>query len=98
MAELNERGCGFYSGVGNLLTFVSFYDTNMGVQVICGVGYSLENMVSQTKKYICVCGSCHPTDPSFCCQNYSLPSKFHIVLNLQLFYGCPELTQFSCTR
>ena len=31
--------------MGNLLTFVSFCDKNMGVRVICGVGYSLENTV-----------------------------------------------------
>ena len=43
--EMNEWGCGLYVGAGNLLTFVSFYDKNTGVQVICGAGYSLENMV-----------------------------------------------------
>ena len=31
--------------MGNLLTFVSFCDKNMGVQVICGAGYSPENTV-----------------------------------------------------
>ena len=45
MVEMNEWGCGLYSGTGNLLTFVSFWDKNTGVQVICGVGYSLENTV-----------------------------------------------------
>ena len=32
-------------GVGNLLSFVSFCDKNMGVRVICSVGYSPENTV-----------------------------------------------------
>ena len=41
-------GCGLYGGEGNLLNFVSFCDKNMGVQVICGVGYSLENTVVET--------------------------------------------------
>ena len=44
---MNEWGCGLYSGVGNPLTFVSFCDKNMGVQVICGAGYSPENTVYQ---------------------------------------------------
>ena len=45
MVEMNEWGCGLYGSVGNLLTFVSFCDKNMGVRVICGVGYSPENTV-----------------------------------------------------
>ena len=45
VVEMNEWGCGLYGGVGNLLTFVSFCDKNTGVQVICGAGYSAENMV-----------------------------------------------------
>ena len=32
-------------GAGNLLTFVSFCDKNMGVLVICSAGYSPENLV-----------------------------------------------------
>ena len=43
--EMNEWRCGLYSGAGNLLTFVSFCDKNTEVWVICGAGYSLENMV-----------------------------------------------------
>ena len=46
VVEMNEWGHGLYSSAGNLLTFVSFCDKNTGVQVICDVGYSLENMVS----------------------------------------------------
>ena len=45
MVEMNEWGCRLYGGTGKLLTFVSFCDKNTGVQVICGVGYSPENMV-----------------------------------------------------
>ena len=45
VVEMNEWGCGLYGGVGNLSTFVSFCDKNTGVWVICGAGYSLENMV-----------------------------------------------------
>ena len=45
MVEMNEWGCGLYGGAGYLLTYVSFCDKNMGVRVICGVGYSLENTV-----------------------------------------------------
>ena len=41
---MNEWGCRLYGGVGNLLTFVSFCDKNTGVPVICGAGYSPENM------------------------------------------------------
>ena len=43
--EMNEWRCELYSGARNLLTFVSFCDKNMEVRVICGAGYSLENMV-----------------------------------------------------
>ena len=43
---MNKWECGLYSGVGNLLTFVSFCDKNAGVRVICGVGYSPENTVA----------------------------------------------------
>ena len=43
-----EWGCGLYSGACNLLTFVSFCGKNMGVRVICGAGYSPENMVMST--------------------------------------------------
>ena len=43
---MNEWGCGLYTGVGNLLTFVSFCDKNTRVRVICGAGYRPENMVS----------------------------------------------------
>ena len=42
---MNEWGCGLYNNVGNLLTFVSFFDKNTGVRAICGVGYSPENTV-----------------------------------------------------
>ena len=49
VVEMNEWGCGLYGGAGNLLTFVSFYDKNMGMQVICGGGYSLENTI------LCTC-------------------------------------------
>ena len=45
VVEMNEWGCGLYSGVGNLLTLF-FCDKNTGVLVICGAGYSLENTVS----------------------------------------------------
>ena len=45
VVEMNEWGYGLYSSAGNLLTFVSFCDKNTGVWVICGVGYSPENMV-----------------------------------------------------
>ena len=45
MVEMNKWGCKLYSGVGNLLTFVSFCDKHTGVQVISGAGYSPENMV-----------------------------------------------------
>ena len=45
VVEMNEWGCGLYSSAGNLLTFVSFCDKNMGMQFVCGVGYSPENMV-----------------------------------------------------
>ena len=45
VVEMNEWGCGLYGGAGNLLSFVSFCDKNMGVQVICGVGYSPENTI-----------------------------------------------------
>ena len=45
VVEMNEWGCGLYGGAGNLLTFVSFCDKNTGVWVICGAGYSPENMV-----------------------------------------------------
>ena len=50
MVEMNEWGCGLYSGAGNLLTFVSFCDKNMGVQIICSAGYtcSLENTVTKS--------------------------------------------------
>ena len=34
VVEMNEWGCGLYGSAGNLLTFVSFCDKNMG-----GVGY-----------------------------------------------------------
>ena len=37
-------GVRLYGGAGNLLTFVSFCDKNTGVPVICGAGYSPENM------------------------------------------------------
>ena len=43
--EMNEWGCGLHGGAGNLLTFVAFCDKNKGVWVICGEGYSPENMV-----------------------------------------------------
>ena len=43
--QMNEWECGFYGGVGNLLTLVSFCNKNTGVQVTCGAGYSPENMV-----------------------------------------------------
>ena len=46
VVEMNEWGCGLYSGAGNLLTFVSFCDKNTGVQVICSAGYSPENTVN----------------------------------------------------
>ena len=46
VVEMNEWGCGLYSGAGNLLTFVSFCDKNMLVRVICSVGYSPENTVT----------------------------------------------------
>ena len=49
MVEMNEWGCELYGGASNLLTFVSFYDKNMGMSVICGAGYSPGNMVAQTK-------------------------------------------------
>ena len=42
------NGGGLYGGAGNLLTFVSFCNKNTGVRVICGVGYSPENMVHGT--------------------------------------------------
>ena len=45
VVEKNEWGYGLYGGAGNLLTFVSFCDKNMGVQVICGADYSPQNMV-----------------------------------------------------
>ena len=45
VVEMNEWWCGLYGGVGNLLTFVSLCHKNMGVWVICGVGYSPENKV-----------------------------------------------------
>ena len=45
VVEMNELGCGLYSGAGNLLTFVSFCDKNTGVLVICNAGYSPENTV-----------------------------------------------------
>ena len=45
VVEMNEWGCRLYGGAGNLLTFVSFCDKNMGVRVICGAGYSPENTV-----------------------------------------------------
>ena len=47
VVEMNEWGCRLHvkGSTGNLLTFVSFCDKNMGVWVICGVGYSPENMV-----------------------------------------------------
>ena len=45
VVEMNEWGCRLYCGASNLLTFVSFCDKNTGVRVICGAGYSLENMV-----------------------------------------------------
>ena len=38
-----------YGGAGNLLTFVSFCDKNMGVWVRCSAGYNLENMVIKNK-------------------------------------------------
>ena len=38
-------GCGLYGSAGNVLTFVSFCDKKTGVRVICGAGYSPENMV-----------------------------------------------------
>ena len=43
VVEMNEWGCGLYGSAGNLLTFVSFCDKNMGVWVICSTGYSPEN-------------------------------------------------------
>ena len=49
MVEMNEWGCELYGSASNLLTFVSFYDKNMGMSVICGAGYSPGNMVAQTK-------------------------------------------------
>ena len=33
LVEMNEWGCGLYSGAGNLLTFVPFCDKNTGVRV-----------------------------------------------------------------
>ena len=45
VVEMNEWGCGLYSGAGSLLTFVSFCDKNMGVQAICSAGYSPKNTV-----------------------------------------------------
>ena len=45
VVEMNEWGNRFYGGASILLTFVSFCDKNMGVRVICGAGYSLENTV-----------------------------------------------------
>ena len=42
---MSEWGCGLYGSAGNLLTFVSFFDKNMGVRVVCGAGYSPENTV-----------------------------------------------------
>ena len=35
VVEMNEWECGLYGSAGNLLTFVSFCDKNMGVRVIC---------------------------------------------------------------
>ena len=40
-------GCRLYASAGNLLTFVSFGEKNMGVRVICG--YNLENTVPMPK-------------------------------------------------
>ena len=37
VVEMDEWGCRLYGSVGNLLTFVSFCDKNMGVQVISAV-------------------------------------------------------------
>ena len=45
VVEMNEWECRLYSSASNLQTFVSFCDKNMGVQVICSVGYSPENTV-----------------------------------------------------
>ena len=39
VVEMNEWGCRLYGGAGNLLTFVSFCDQNMGVRAICDAGY-----------------------------------------------------------
>ena len=44
VVQMNEWGCKLYGGVGNLLTFVSSCDKNMGV---CCAGYSPENTVIQ---------------------------------------------------
>ena len=41
-----QWGCGLYGGAGNLLTFVSFYDKNTEMRVICVAGYSPENTVT----------------------------------------------------
>ena len=46
MVQMNEWGCGLYGGAGNLLTFVSFCDKNIGVWVTCGAGYSPKNTVN----------------------------------------------------
>ena len=45
VVEMHEWGYRLYGGASILLTFISFCDKNMGVRVICGAGYSLENMV-----------------------------------------------------
>ena len=45
-------GCGLYGGAGNLLTFVSFCDKNMGVLVICSAGYSPENTVIDCTNFL----------------------------------------------
>ena len=46
VVKMNEWECGLYGSEGNLLAFVSFCDKYTGVQVICGVGYSPENVVN----------------------------------------------------
>ena len=45
VVEMNEWGCGLYSGAGNVLTFVSFCDKNTATRVVCSVGDSPENTV-----------------------------------------------------
>ena len=66
---MDEWGCRLYGSVGNLLTFVSFCDKNMGVQVICSAGYSPENTVCTLYTLNCLNNS-YCTICDFYVQNY----------------------------